>query len=93
MAKLTYSKLRHLPCNMFDFNADRHRFSFEIGGMRGEASCFSKATIYFNCGIPKDVEEELSRAIWKKIDKDEWKWSYPNSAHEIADRYCAEEFN
>ena len=88
----TYSKLRHLPCNMNDFNADCHRFSFEINGKKGEARCFSKGTVYFTVGLMPDVERQLTSAIWNKIDKDELKWSYPAEAYEIANQYCAEEF-
>ena len=44
-------KLRHLPCNMFDFNADRHRFRFEVNELIGEAWCTGKCDIYFTVGL------------------------------------------
>lgn len=85
-------KLRHLPCNMLDFNADRHRFSFEVNGKRGEAWCTGNCDIYFTVGLALDDRCNLSTAIWKRIDKNEMKWSYPQEAYDVADAYCAENF-
>ena len=82
-------KLRHLPINMYDFNADRHRFSFEINGKRGEAWCTGKCSIYFTVGLTESDKCNISEEIWKRIDKDEMNWIYPKEAYDIADAYCS----
>lgn len=85
-------KIRHLPCNMFDFNADRHRFSFEVNGKRGEAWCIGKCNIHFTVGLCENDEVNISKEIWRRIDKNEMKWEYPHEAYNIADSYCKSEF-
>ena len=92
MRKLSYLKLRHLPCNIYDFNADRHRFVFEFNGKRGEVWCTGKCNVYFTVGVPDYIQKELMEEIWKRIDRDEMKWVYPREAYKIADRYCVSEF-
>ena len=83
-------KLRHLPCNMFDFNADRHRFRFEVNGKTGEAWCTGKCDIYFTVGLSEEDENNIRSEVWKRIDKNEMKWEYPQEAYDIADAYCRE---
>ena len=85
-------KLRHLPCNMFDFNADRHRFSFEVNGKRGEAWCTGGCDIHFTVGLDSEDEYKISTMIFNRIDKKEMKWSYPMEAYDVADEYCRNEF-
>lgn len=95
MNKIKYS-LRHISCNMADFNADRHRFRFEYNEKEHIASCYSALDILFDeeteQEIPEDVLSEIKEIIWNKIDKEEKEWRYPREAYAIADKYCAKNF-
>ena len=88
--------LRHVACNMADFNADRHRFRFEYNKKEHIASCYGASDVHFDEStekeIPEDVLNEIKEIIWNKIDKEEKKWRYPREAYEIANDYCEENF-
>lgn len=94
MNKTTY-KVRHIRCNMADFNADRHRFRFEYRGKEYIAACYSKLDVIFDDdanSLPDNVKANVMQTIFDKIDKEENKWRYPEEAYMIANAYCAEEF-
>ena len=95
MNKTKYN-LRHVSCNMKDFNADRHRFRFEYNNKEHIASCYGALDIFFDeeteKELPEDVLCEIKEIIWNKIDKEEKKWRYPKEAYEIANAYCEENF-
>ena len=84
--------LRHVRCNMEDFRADRHRFHFTYEQRPYMAECFHGSYIVFWGGPPKEIEEEVSKEIFERIDKNEYKWRYPQEAYDIADAYVEEEF-
>ena len=59
-----------------------------------EASCYGSASVFFNDeSIPEDVKCEVQEYIYELIDESEYKWSIPKGAREIANAYCAENFN
>lgn len=95
MNKTKY-KVRHISCNMSDFNADKHRFRFEYNGKEYVASCYSSVNVEFDDAtrndIPEDVLMEIQSIIWNKIDKEEKNWRYPQEAYDIADAYMDDEF-
>lgn len=67
MGKAKYN-LRHLSCNMEDFNLDRHRFKFEYNQKEYIVSCYRASDIVFNevgaeKEIPKDVLCEIKTII------------------------------
>ena len=90
MNKTKYN-LRHVACNMADFNADRHRFRFEYNNKEHIASCYGAVDVHFDEEtekiIPEDVLCEIQQIIWDKIDREEKKWRYPKEAYKIADNY------
>lgn len=96
MNKTKYN-LRHISCNMADFNADRHRFRFEYSEKEYIASCYGALNIFFDEETEKEIPEEvlceIKEIIWNKINKEEKKWRYPKEAYEIADAYCKENFS
>ena len=86
--------LRHIACNMNDFQNDCHRFRFEYKEKEYTASCYGKITVVFdNDNLPEEVKEDLTNMIYAKIDKEENKWRYPEEAYRIVDEYYEEEFN
>ena len=88
-----WSKLRHLPCNMNDFHADRHRFSFETNGKRGEVHAYSGGvTMYFTIGMMENQRREIEAAVCQKIRDEESKWRLPDEAWEIINNYCKENY-
>jgi hypothetical protein len=92
----TKYNLRHVACNMEDFNSDRHRFRFEYNGKEYVIPCYGASDIFFDeveKEIPEDVLCEIQDIIWDKIDREEKKWRYPKEAYEIADAYCKENFS
>jgi ArsR family metal-binding transcriptional regulator len=95
MNKTKYN-LRHVACNMSDFNSDRHRFRFEYNKKEHIVSCYGSLDIHFNeeteKEIPDNILNEIKEIIWSKIDKEEKKWKYPKEAYVIADAYCKENF-
>lgn len=95
MNKTKYN-LRHVACNMADFNADRHRFRFEYNKKEHIASCYATLSVLFDEETEKEIPEEIlceiEEIIWDKIDKEENKWRYPKEVYEIANGYCAENF-
>lgn len=89
-------KVRHITCNMEDFNTDCHRFRFEYNGKEYVAHCYFALTVMFGENeneIPEEVREEIKNIIWDKIDKEESTWSYPEEAYRIADKYAEDEFS
>ena len=96
MNKIKYN-LRHISCNMADFNADRHRFRFEYNNKEYVAACYGALNIFFDDEtvkeIPEDVLYEVEDIIFNKIDKEEKKWRYPQETYEIANEYCKENFS
>lgn len=91
MNKTEY-KVRHIRCNMADFHADRHRFRFEYDGKEYIASCYGAADVIFEDAaltLPEAVLVSVTQTIYKKIDKEEKNWGYPDEAYEIANAYCA----
>lgn len=87
MNKTRY-KVRHIRCNMNDFNIDRHRFRFEYNGNEEIANCISGTTVTFdNDNLPDDVKLEVTEIIYKKMDKEESKRRYPDEAYDIVDEY------
>lgn len=89
-------KIRHIRCNMADFNADRHRFRFFYNGAEHIASCYMGCDIHFDeitkQIVPQNILFEVGDAICESVAKNESRWHYPDEAYEIADAYCAEEF-
>lgn len=96
MNKTKY-KIRHISCNMKDFNEDRHRFRFEYNGKEHIAACYGSLDIHFDETTEKEIPEnvlcKVKQIIWNKIDKEERKWRYPQEAYNIANAYVAENFN
>ncbi len=91
----TQYKVRHIRCNMADFNTDRHRFRFEYNGKEYIASCYAKVSVIFDGeanGLPGHVKDSVTHTIYHKMDTEEKNWRYPDEAYEIADAYCQEEF-
>lgn len=93
MNKTKYN-LRHIKCNMDDFQIDRHRFRFTYCDKEYIASCYGKLEVEFDAdgenNLPEDVQCEIQDIIWDKIDQNEnRRWRYPAEAYEIADRYYA----
>ena len=91
MNKTKYG-LKHIRCNMDDFLTDKHRFSFWYNGQEHTAVCFAAGNIFFDTVFPEDVQLELRKLIWHKIDTEESRWRYPAEAYKIANKYCAENF-
>ena len=95
MNKTKYN-VRHVACNMKDFNEDRHRFRFEYNKKEYVVPCYGEMDIFFDEEVEREVPEkvlcEIQQIIWNKIDKEEKKWRYPREAYEIANRYVAENF-
>lgn len=90
----TKFKIRHIKCNMEDFNLDRHRFRFEYNGKEYIVSCYNSITVDFkDLNVPDNIQLEISDIIFKKIDKEEYHWRYPLEAYEIADNYVEENFD
>ena len=89
-------KIRHIRCNMADFNADRHRFRFYYNGEEHIAQIYMAFHVIFDekdeQTIPESVLCEVADEIYKSVRKNEANWRYPDEAYEIADAYCAEEF-
>lgn len=86
-------RVKHKRQTLVDFQSDRHRFSLWYGGKETEVSCYGSVSVFFDDeSIPEDVKCEVQKEIYKLIDKNEYKWSVPKGAIEIADAYCAEEF-
>lgn len=95
MNKTKYN-LRHVRCNMTDFNDDRHRFRFEYNGKEYVVSCYGGLDIVFDeveKEIPEDILCEIQDIIWNKIDREGKKWRYPAEAYKIANRYCEDNFS
>lgn len=95
MNKTKYN-LRHIACNMADFNADRHRFRFEYNNKEYVVPCYGALNVIFDeveKEIPEEVLCEIEEIIWNKIDKEEKKWRYPKEAYEIANKYYEENFS
>lgn len=84
--------VRHKPQTIEDFQKDIHRFTYSYNGVK-EASCVSRLSVFFDDKLPEAVETEVRRYVWYLIDTQEDKWSLPNGAKELADAYCAEEFD
>ena len=83
--------VRHKPQSIEDFQMDMHRFTYSYRGIR-EASCINRLSVFFEDKLPEEVETEIRRYIWYLIDTKEDQWVPPTGAQEIADAYCAEEF-
>ena len=79
--------LRHVRCSMQDFQADRHRFHFTYEMRPYMAECFGGCNLVFHGDPPEEVREEVSKEIFDVIDKNEYKWKYPQEAYDIADAY------
>ena len=81
---------------MKDFHEDCHRFRFEYNKKEYIASCYRALDVFFDDNttkeVPEDVLAEVKEIIWRKIDKEEKKWRYPEEAYEIANQYVAENF-
>lgn len=94
MNKTKYT-VRHIKCNMADFNADRHRFRFEYEGQEYTASCSGKLYILFDDAaekLPQEVLASVTSTIYAKLDKEEQNWRYPDEAYTIANAYCDDNF-
>lgn len=95
MNKTKY-ELRHLSCNMDDFDFDRHRFKFKYNKKEYTASCYRSLEVFFDDKaeeeIPEEILCEVQALIWDKIDSEEKRWKYPKEAYEIANEYCKENF-
>ena len=90
----TKFKIRHIKCNIEDFNLDRHRFRFEYNGKEYIVPCYTSITVDFkDLNIPDDIQLEIADIIFKKIDKEEYHWRYPLEAYEIANNYVEENFD
>lgn len=89
-------KIRHIRCNMADFNADRHRFRFFYNGEEHIAHIYMASQAIFDeedeRNIPESILCEVAEAMSESVLKNEARWRYPDEAYEIADAYCAEEF-
>lgn len=84
--------VKHKRQSIVDFLNDIHRFKFWYNGEK-EATCVDSVSVFFNDeNIPEDVKCEIQKEIYDLIDKNERTWSVPNSAYDIADTYCAEEY-
>lgn len=94
MANKTKYNLRHIRCNMADFNADCHRFRFEYDGIEMVVTCHQRIWCDFDkLNIPEDIQTEIANIIFSKFDRgEENKWRYPQEAYDIADAYCEENF-
>jgi len=94
MSKTKYN-VRHIACNMTDFNADRHRFRFEYNGKEYVVPCYRAVNVALDeieDEVPEDVLCEIQKIIFEKIDKEEKKWRYPQEAYDIANDYVRENF-
>lgn len=93
----TKHKVRHISCNMKDFNADCHRFRFEYNGKEYVAACYGALDVHFDetteREVPETVLNEVKHIIWAKIDKEEKHWRYPQAAYDVANAYVSENFN
>ena len=56
MNKTKYN-LRHVACNMEDFNKDRHRFRFEYNGKEYVVPCYGALDVIFD-----EVENEIQHS-------------------------------
>lgn len=85
--------VKHKRQNLTDFQKDIHRFKFWYNGEK-EACCVSGFDVFFddNDIIPSEVKKDVTEFIWKLMSK-ESTWSVPKGAREIADAYCAENFD
>ena len=88
--------LRHLPCTMDDFFADRHRFVFEYENKKYNAECIGFMIVNFDKNAINDISpnilKQIVSCIWDKVDHETWKWRYPEEAYKIANNYCEENF-
>lgn len=86
--------LRHKRKTLADFQNDCHRFSLWFNGKETEVRCYGLVDVFFDDEtIPNDVKCEVQKKVWELIDEHERKWTAPKGAQEIADAYCAENFN
>lgn len=94
MNKTKYN-VRHVACNMSDFHADRHRFRFDYNGKEYVVPCYGAVNVALDevgDKIPENVLLEVQEIIFRKIDKEEKNWRYPEEAYEIANEYARENF-
>lgn len=96
MSKRKYN-IRHIRCNMSDFNADCHRFRLYYNNKEYIIACYAAFDVHFDDEAEKDLTEEMlievGDIVIDKIKKEEMRWSYPEEAYKIADVYCKEEFS
>jgi hypothetical protein len=86
--------LKHKRQTLIDFQHDCHRFSLWLNGKEIEAKCYGLVDVVFDDEtIPYDIKCEVQKKIWELIDTSENRWTVPKFAQEIADAYCAENFN
>lgn len=87
-------KVYHKRQTLNDFVSDTHWFHFEYNGTRYMASCHNAVFVNFDdeATLPEDVMCAVQNKIYEMMDKYEKQWSLPRGAQEIADAYCAEEF-
>ena len=86
--------LKHKRQTLADFENDCHRFSLWFNGKESEVQCYGLVDTHFDDEtIPYDVMCEVQRKTWELIDQNEHRWAVPKGAQEIADAYCAENFN
>lgn len=86
--------IKHKKQSLADFKNDCHKFSFWYNSEKMEVSCYGAVSVFFSDeSIPEDVKCEVQEEIYNLLDKNEYKWSAPKGAKEIADAYCAEEFH
>ena len=86
--------LKHKRQTLADFQNDCHRFSLWFAGKESEVQCYGLVDTFFdNEDIPSDVKCQVQTKVWELIDKNDNRWALPKGAQEIADAYCAENFN
>ena len=85
--------VKHKRQSFVDFQNDCHKFSFWYNGKEMEVSCYGSVSVFFDDeNISEDVKCEVQNEVYNLIDKNEYKWSVPKGAREIANAYCAENF-
>ena len=86
--------LKHKRQTLYDFQNDCHRFSLWHNGKETEVQCYSHIDVFFDDEtIPEDVKYNIQKKIYELIDTNEPRWTLPKGAQEIADAYCAENFD
>ena len=93
LQRISKCNVRHIRCNMDDFYADRHRFRFNYNGKEYVVPCYGAVDVVLDeisNEVPENVLLEVQEAIFKKIDKDEKNWRYPQEVYDMADEYARE---